>query len=133
MIISSQCLGHGFFLNLVLKKFINHFPVNYDQNGESQDPPHLSILKENLKSNLINLIPKKLVRQLSHKIQPELRMSEWKYYFNMKATETIPPGANPTITSYNASVVNLYNAMGSLARFENNNILLYFEKRCSLL
>jgi hypothetical protein len=27
------------------------------------------------------------------------------------------PGANPTIASYNASVVNFYNATGSLARF----------------
>jgi hypothetical protein len=30
------------------------------------------------------------------------------------------PGANPTIASYNASVVNFYNATGSLARSENN-------------
>jgi hypothetical protein len=39
-------------------------------------------------------------------------------------------GANPTIASYNAnaSVVNFYNATGSLARFENRNILFYFEK-----
>jgi hypothetical protein len=29
------------------------------------------------------------------------------------------PGANPTIASYNASVVNFYNATGSLVRFEN--------------
>jgi hypothetical protein len=28
-------------------------------------------------------------------------------------------GANPTIASYNASVVNFYNATGSLARFKN--------------
>jgi hypothetical protein len=42
-------------------------------------------------------------------------------------------GANPTIASYNASVVNFYNATGSLARLENKNILFYFEKRCSLL
>jgi hypothetical protein len=39
------------------------------------------------------------------------------------------PGANPTIASYNASVVNFYNATGSLMRFENKNILFYFEKR----
>jgi hypothetical protein len=39
------------------------------------------------------------------------------------------PGANPTIAGYNGSVVNFYNATGSLARFENKNILLYFEKR----
>jgi hypothetical protein len=32
------------------------------------------------------------------------------------------PGANPTIASYNASVLNFYNATGSLARFENKNI-----------
>jgi hypothetical protein len=29
--------------------------------------------------------------------------------------------ANPTIASYNARVVNFYNATGSLARFENEN------------
>jgi hypothetical protein len=41
-------------------------------------------------------------------------------------------GANPTTSIYNASVVNFYNATGSLARFENKNILFYFEKRSSL-
>jgi hypothetical protein len=30
-----------------------------------------------------------------------------------------PPGANRTISNYNASVVNFYNATGSLARFES--------------
>jgi hypothetical protein len=44
-----------------------------------------------------------------------------------------PPGANPTIASYNASVVNFYNATGSLARFENKNIIFYFSKHSSLL
>jgi hypothetical protein len=34
---------------------------------------------------------------------------------------------------YNASDVNFYNATGSPARFENKNILFYFEKRSSLL
>jgi hypothetical protein len=43
------------------------------------------------------------------------------------------PGANPTIASYNASIVNFYNATGSLARFENKNIIFYFLKRSSLL
>jgi hypothetical protein len=43
------------------------------------------------------------------------------------------PGVNPTIASYNASVVNFYNATGSLARFENKNILFYFVKHCRLL
>jgi hypothetical protein len=42
-------------------------------------------------------------------------------------------GSNPTTLSYNASVVNFYNATGSLARFGNKNILFYFEKRCRLL
>jgi hypothetical protein len=42
-------------------------------------------------------------------------------------------GPNPTTSVYNASVVNLYNATGSLARFENKNILFYFEKCSSLL
>jgi hypothetical protein len=40
----------------------------------------------------------------------------------------LKPGANPTIASYNASVVNVYNATGSLACFENKNILVYAEK-----
>jgi hypothetical protein len=43
------------------------------------------------------------------------------------------PGANSTIASYNASAVIIYNAAGSLARFENNNIIFSFEKRSSLL
>jgi hypothetical protein len=37
-------------------------------------------------------------------------------------------GANPTIVSYNASVVKYYSATGSLACFVNKNILFYFEK-----
>jgi hypothetical protein len=42
-------------------------------------------------------------------------------------------GVNPTIVSYNASAVKIYNATISLVRLENKNILLYFEKRFSLL
>jgi hypothetical protein len=42
------------------------------------------------------------------------------------------PGPNPTTSINNASVVNFYNATGSLARFENKNIFFYFEKRSSL-
>jgi hypothetical protein len=36
----------------------------------------------------------------------------------------VVPGPNPTTS--------IYNATGSLARFENKNILFYFEKRFSL-
>jgi hypothetical protein len=36
------------------------------------------------------------------------------------------PIANPKIANYNASIVNFYNATGSLAHFENKNILVYF-------
>jgi hypothetical protein len=43
------------------------------------------------------------------------------------------PGPDPTIANYNASVVNFYNAAGSLARFKNKNILFYYVKRSSLL
>jgi hypothetical protein len=38
------------------------------------------------------------------------------------------PGANPTIASYNASVVTFYNATGSLARFENKKYYLLLLK-----
>jgi hypothetical protein len=34
------------------------------------------------------------------------------------------PGANPTIASYNASVVNFYNATSSLAHLENKILYL---------
>jgi hypothetical protein len=43
------------------------------------------------------------------------------------------PGANPTIVNYNAGAVEIYNAMNSLARFENKNIFFYVEKRSGLL
>jgi hypothetical protein len=48
-----------------------------------------------------------------------------KYYLE-KPVLTQIPGANPTIASYTASVANFYNATGSLARFENKNIIFYF-------
>jgi hypothetical protein len=34
------------------------------------------------------------------------------------------PGGNPTIMSYNASAVNIYNAASSLVRFENKKNIL---------
>jgi hypothetical protein len=37
----------------------------------------------------------------------------------------LAPGPNPTIVSYNASAVKVYNAKSSLVRFENKNIFFY--------
>jgi hypothetical protein len=36
-------------------------------------------------------------------------------------------GANPTIASYNASVVNFYNATSSLVRFKNKTVFFYYK------
>jgi hypothetical protein len=41
-------------------------------------------------------------------------------------------GADPTIASYNAGGVKIYNATSSLVRFGNKNLLFYSEKRSSL-
>jgi hypothetical protein len=40
----------------------------------------------------------------------------------------LQPGANPTIVSYNASVVKNCDATSSLVRFKDKNELSYFEK-----
>jgi hypothetical protein len=45
----------------------------------------------------------------------------------------LTPGANPTIVSYNASAVKIYNARINIFRIENKNNFLYFEKCISLL
>jgi hypothetical protein len=47
----------------------------------------------------------------------------------------LAPGPNPTIASYNASVVIFYNTTGSLARFISKNIFFFYSKNalCSLL
>jgi hypothetical protein len=52
---------------------------------------------------------------------------------NLKWRPRANPGPNPTTLSYNARVVIFFNATGSLARFENNFLKFYFEKRSSLL
>jgi hypothetical protein len=46
----------------------------------------------------------------------------------LKSRSIKKQGPNPSTSSYTTSVVNFYNATGSLARFENKNILFYFEK-----
>jgi hypothetical protein len=58
----------------------------------------------------------------------KLMFDHLKFYTRV----TAKPGANPTIASYNASVVHFYNSMSSLARFKKNSFF-YFEKRSSLL
>jgi hypothetical protein len=52
-----------------------------------------------------------------------------------KKASTLYPGANPTIAIYNTSVVNFYNAKGSLKLNLKLKLkfLIYFEKRYSLL
>jgi hypothetical protein len=42
------------------------------------------------------------------------------------------PGANPTIVSYNASLVKIYNATNGLVRLKNKSSFVCFEK-CSRL
>jgi hypothetical protein len=61
---------------------------------------------------------------LSKKLSAELDFIKWI------------PGANPTIVSYSASAVKIYNATNSLVRFENKNIffnlknaLVYYKER----
>jgi hypothetical protein len=44
--------------------------------------------------------------------------------YPQRARSTIHPGPNPTIASYNASVVKFYNATGSLACFENKKYFI---------
>jgi hypothetical protein len=54
---------------------------------------------------------------IDRRIWPNLfTMSIVRMYINA-SYESVYPGANPTIVSYNASVVNIYNATNSIARF----------------
>jgi hypothetical protein len=46
----------------------------------------------------------------------------------LSALSTHCAGANPTIVSYNAGVVKIYNATSSLAHFKDKNKFFYFEK-----
>jgi vacuolar-type H+-ATPase subunit C/Vma6 len=48
-------------------------------------------------------------------------------YYNAGGV-VVKSGAISTVSSYIASVVNFYNATGSLARFENIFFKFYFEK-----
>jgi hypothetical protein len=47
---------------------------------------------------------------------------------SLSLAKVLTSGANPTIASYNASAVNIYNATCCLVRFENKNIVLHIEK-----
>jgi hypothetical protein len=47
------------------------------------------------------------------------------YVHKCETDRSVIPGPNPTTS--------IYNATGSRARFENRNLLFYFEKRSSLL
>jgi hypothetical protein len=48
---------------------------------------------------------------------------------NTEVTNVYISGANPTIVSYNASIVKFYNTVSSLVRFEiKKNIFFYFVK-----
>jgi hypothetical protein len=49
------------------------------------------------------------------------------YHQNVK-TRSKPPLSNPTIVSYSASVVKIYNATSSLLRFENKTIFFNLKK-----
>jgi hypothetical protein len=45
----------------------------------------------------------------------------WNQSYDHQEPILRPPGANPTIVSYNASAVKIYNATSNLVRFENKN------------
>jgi hypothetical protein len=42
--------------------------------------------------------------------------------------DSLSPGVNPTIASYNASAVKNYNAAGTLLRFESKYLFFYYQK-----
>jgi hypothetical protein len=48
--------------------------------------------------------------------------------FGLNCFIKLTPRSHPTIVSYNAGVVEMYNATSSLVCFENKNILLFFVK-----
>jgi hypothetical protein len=50
------------------------------------------------------------------------------WYENIPSGNPVP-GANPTIVSYNASAVKIYNATSSIVRFENKIIIFFFAKK----
>jgi hypothetical protein len=57
---------------------------------------------------------------------PEYRYMDFLSEKSVQVDDCLEP--NLTIARYNAGVVNFYNATGSLARFENKNIIFYFKK-----
>jgi hypothetical protein len=73
---------------------------------------------------MLNLLPKNICKLLNFQQDTQRKQPPNR----RKSAKSGRPGANPTIASYNASVENYYNPTGSLARFENINILFYFRK-----
>jgi hypothetical protein len=60
---------------------------------------------------------------------PHQRCSRLERFLKVEEKKFRSPGATPTIVSYNASAVKIYNAAGSLcSAFENKTIFLCFEK-----
>jgi hypothetical protein len=55
---------------------------------------------------------------MSSKIYPN-----WDFLFENKPSGN--PGANPTITNYSASAVNIYNVTSIPVHFDNNNIFFW--------
>jgi hypothetical protein len=54
-------------------------------------------------------------------------------YHKTKSRHHARPGASPTIVSFNASAVKIYNATGIPVLLENKDIFHYLEKRSSRL
>jgi hypothetical protein len=55
-------------------------------------------------------------------------MPKKSWFFSCFFLLYLRPGAYPTIVSYYANIVTVYNTTSSLARFTDINIFSYFEK-----
>jgi hypothetical protein len=52
--------------------------------------------------------------------------------FTSSTNFKIYPDAIPTVVSYNASTIKIYNATSSLVRFENKKVFFHFERNNAL-